>query len=409
MPRIEGRRYDFRIIQVGSLPLTPDGTTHFEREHRATSTIIWPAGERPDRRNTVVADPCLSLLGALQATAVLERLGSTISGVGRIFITHDHWDHCPNFAFAGAPREPAGTEDAERGDPEPFPGLDAVPCPGHAPDLFALRFTAPRGDEVWAVGDAIIDEAWLRAWAYFWPNGYGPAEIVETWRSVARILGGDLIIPGHGEPIVVTAGLVAELAAGFHRARHADRCPDVGQAIERRLATIEGRERRRGPGGEPADAFAPIQRSVTVPLPGDRAFALFADRLGSWWPPTSTWSGRKGMFLTAAIEPRAGGRWFERDISGGEADWGRVLAWEPPGRLLLSWATGPRREPEPDPAKAGEVEIRFVPEGPAATRIELEHGGFERRGPGGGAVREAMATAEGWAEILARFRAAAGT
>ena len=147
----------------------------------------------------------------------------------------------------------------------------------------------------------------------------------------------------------------------------------------------------------------PVRVSVTVEAPAERAFTLFTEGLGSWWPAGYTWS--RDMLERIAIEPRLDGRCFERGPHGFTCDWGRVLAWDPPQRLVLSWQIGPRREPEPDPGKASEVEVRFSPDGPAVT-VELEHREFARHGDGGDRYREQMASPEGWPLILGRYAAA---
>lgn len=152
------------------------------------------------------------------------------------------------------------------------------------------------------------------------------------------------------------------------------------------------------------DHEMPSRHAVTVRAPAELAFASFAD-LAAWWPREYTWAGV--LLETIACEPREGGRCFERGPHGFSCDWGRVLAWEPPRRLVLAWQVSPRRVPEPDPARASEVEVRFVADGPAATRVELEHRGFERHGPEGDAYQTAMTSPNGWPLILARYAAIA--
>ena len=87
------------------------------------------------------------------------------------------------------------------------------------------------------------------------------------------------------------------------------------------------------------------------------------------------------------MEPRVGGRWYERDVEGKPDDWGKVLAWDPPHRVAFSWHVGPGHDQpdwvcDPDPAKASEVEIRFTAEGPETTLVELAHSKLERHGEG---------------------------
>lgn len=85
----------------------------------------------------------------------------------------------------------------------------------------------------------------------------------------------------------------------------------------------------------PRIAVAPVRKSILVKAPAGRAFEVFARRMGSWWPKSH--SIGTSPQADVVIEPRAGGRWYERGADGSECDWGRVLAWEPPARLLLAW------------------------------------------------------------------------
>jgi uncharacterized protein YndB with AHSA1/START domain len=141
----------------------------------------------------------------------------------------------------------------------------------------------------------------------------------------------------------------------------------------------------------------PIQHTVEVPLPPERAFARFVEQLGEWWPAEYTWS--QDVLEAIGIEPRAGGMCFERGPHGFRCDWGRVVAFEPPERLVFTWQIGPSREPVPDDRRASEVELRFD----GATRVQLEHRGFERHGDAAEAYRAALASDQGWPYILVRY------
>jgi len=152
---------------------------------------------------------------------------------------------------------------------------------------------------------------------------------------------------------------------------------------------------------QPADSA--VRRSITVDAPVERAFAVFTDGLGTWWPHDYSVGGQP--MQTAVIEPRQGGRWLERAADGTECPWGRVLAWEPPHRVMLSWQITPEWQPEPDPEKASEIEVRFVAESPQTTRVEREHRGFERHGTGGDSMRESVGG--GWGGLLELFAKAA--
>lgn len=152
------------------------------------------------------------------------------------------------------------------------------------------------------------------------------------------------------------------------------------------------------------DTTIAVRRTLTVAAPPERAFEVFTAGFASWWP--SSHSVIEGGYEGAHIEPREGGRWYERHADGGEAEWGRVLAWDPPRRVVLSWAVGPTREPETDPARMSEVEARFIAEGGQGTRVELEHRAFARHGEGADLYRAGMGSPGGWPLILERFAAA---
>jgi uncharacterized protein YndB with AHSA1/START domain len=154
----------------------------------------------------------------------------------------------------------------------------------------------------------------------------------------------------------------------------------------------------------PEPALEPVRKHVIVEIPPDRAFAIFADEIGSWWPTPYTYA--EDQFETAAIEPRAGGHWYERAQGGAETSWGEVRAYEPPRRLVLSFAIGPARAPEP-PDKASEVEVRFEPAGERGTRVELEHRDFGRHGAVAEQLRNGMDSHQGWSLILAAYARAA--
>jgi len=148
-------------------------------------------------------------------------------------------------------------------------------------------------------------------------------------------------------------------------------------------------------------ATTAVRRSVTVQAPPERAFAVFTAGFSTWWPIASHHIGEK-MAVEVVIEPRAGGRWFERDADGGECDWGFVTEWDPPHRLLLAWHLTPEYEFDPDPGKATEVEVRFTAQD-GGTLVELEHRGFEKHGETGSDMRGKVAADGGWADLLSLY------
>jgi uncharacterized protein YndB with AHSA1/START domain len=141
-----------------------------------------------------------------------------------------------------------------------------------------------------------------------------------------------------------------------------------------------------------------MRRSVTVNAAPERAFDVFTAGFSTWWPLASHHIG-KAEAAEAIIEPRAGGRWFERDADGNECNWGYVTEYEPPSRILLAWHLTPEWGYDPDPAKATEVEVTFTPAG-GGTLVELEHRGFEKYGETGASMRDAVSAPGGWADLL---------
>jgi uncharacterized protein YndB with AHSA1/START domain len=150
-----------------------------------------------------------------------------------------------------------------------------------------------------------------------------------------------------------------------------------------------------------------VQRSVVVETDAERAFRVFTGRIGGWWPPA--YRIGKAEFETAVIEPFAGGRWFERDVDGSECDWGRVLVWEPPHRLILAWQI--TAEWTFDPDFVTEIEVRFGAAGPRRTVVELEHRDFERFGDAARKMHQIFSSGgvpgapQGWAGLLRAYAA----
>jgi uncharacterized protein YndB with AHSA1/START domain len=145
-----------------------------------------------------------------------------------------------------------------------------------------------------------------------------------------------------------------------------------------------------------------VRRSITVNASPERAFEVFTAGFSTWWPLESHHIGAT-MATEAIIEPRSGGRWFERDADGNECEWGYVTAFEPPSRLLLAWHLTSEYEFDPDPGKATEVEITFTPADEGGTLVELEHRGFERHGENGAKMRESVSSPGGWVDLLEMY------
>jgi uncharacterized protein YndB with AHSA1/START domain len=139
----------------------------------------------------------------------------------------------------------------------------------------------------------------------------------------------------------------------------------------------------------------------------DHAFKVFTEGFDTWWP-RSHHIGKQPM-TKAVIETRPGGRCYGQQADGTDADWGRVLVWDPPHRLVIAWHVTAEWQFEPDASKASEVEVRFTPEADGSTRVDLEHRHFERHGVGAEAIRTAVGSTGGWSGLLAMYRDAART
>jgi len=107
------------------------------------------------------------------------------------------------------------------------------------------------------------------------------------------------------------------------------------------------------------------------------------------------------------IEPRVGGRWYERSGDGMECLWGKVIEWTPPKRLILGWQINGQFQY--DPSATTEVQIDFIAEGPTTTRVELEHRYFERYPDTGAALRAGVESEDGWQLLLVAFAKAVGS
>jgi uncharacterized protein YndB with AHSA1/START domain len=143
------------------------------------------------------------------------------------------------------------------------------------------------------------------------------------------------------------------------------------------------------------------RHSIVVEAPIERAFSVFTDGFGSFKP-------REHNMLQVEIaetvfETHVGGNIYDRGIDGSECRWARVLAFEPPNRVVFSWDISPQWQIETDPDKTSEVEVRFIAETPDRTRVELEHRNLDRHGPGWESERDGVATDQGWPLYLERF------
>ena len=147
-----------------------------------------------------------------------------------------------------------------------------------------------------------------------------------------------------------------------------------------------------------------VRRSVSVPIDPAKAFELFTERMTEFWP--SEHSIGTTDLAEVVIEPREGGRWFERGVDGSECPWGRVAQWTTPGRLVLMWQITAAWQY--DPSFLTEVEVDFIDEGAGRTRVELAHRHLERYGEHADMMRQAFDSPGGWTGTLNGFAALAG-
>lgn len=147
-----------------------------------------------------------------------------------------------------------------------------------------------------------------------------------------------------------------------------------------------------------------VRKEIVVNAPIDEAFRVFTARFGDFKP-------REHNLLDAPItetvfEPKVGGHIIDRAADGSECRWARILAYEPPSRVVFSWDIGPTwQQVEQDPDQASEVEVQFEAEGATRTRLRLEHRHLDRHGPGWEGVRGGVDSEGGWPLYLQRYAA----
>jgi DNA-binding transcriptional ArsR family regulator/uncharacterized protein YndB with AHSA1/START domain len=209
--------------------------------------------------------------------------------------------------------------------------------------------------------------------------------------------------------VLKDAGLVVDRPAGARRIYQLD--PEgvgalrayLDQFWTRALVAYKTAVEQRPGGGlmsmQAADTS--VKASVVVEAPIERAFAVFTEDFGRFKPPEHNLLGVE--IAETVFEPRAGGHLYDRGVDGSECRWARVLAYEPPTRVVFSWDISPRWQIETDIEKTSEVEVRFVAEGQERTRVELEHRNLERHGDGWEGVRDGVAGGDGWPLYLQRY------
>lgn len=185
--------------------------------------------------------------------------------------------------------------------------------------------------------------------------------------------------------VLKAAGLVDDQAAGNRRVYHLQ--PDALRRLrdhldwywERSLAAYQrAAEARAQEQQMTAEQEIEVTKTVHVSAPLAVAFDVFVQQ--QWWP-VDTHHLAHPAGNEVVLEPFEGGRWYERASDGTETDWGKVLAWQPPYRLLLTFQVSAQWTYEEDPARGSHIEVTFTPEGDGATRVDLRHRQLERYGP----------------------------
>ncbi|MQA75508.1 MAG: ATPase [Solirubrobacterales bacterium] len=148
-------------------------------------------------------------------------------------------------------------------------------------------------------------------------------------------------------------------------------------------------------------AATSVRTQIVVEAPIERAFSVFTEDFGSFKPAEHNMLAVE--IAETVFEPRVGGQLYDRGVDGSECRWARVLAYEPPDLVVISWDISPQWQIETDLSKTSEVEVRFIAETPERTRVELEHRNLDRHGEGWEPERDAVGGEGGWPLYLQRF------
>lgn len=146
---------------------------------------------------------------------------------------------------------------------------------------------------------------------------------------------------------------------------------------------------------------ATVTETITVEAPLERAFRVYTEEMASWWPKDHHLL--QGELKTMVFEPRAGGSIYDLGVDGSRCVWSRVLVWEPPTRVVFTWDISTDWAVETDQSRTSEVEVRFIAEGAARTRVELEHRHIDRHGDRWESMRDAVGSPNGWRVGLEAF------
>jgi uncharacterized protein YndB with AHSA1/START domain len=149
-----------------------------------------------------------------------------------------------------------------------------------------------------------------------------------------------------------------------------------------------------------------VRHHVVVNAPLDRAFTVFTEKFGDFKPREHNLLGVP--IAETVFEARVGGHIYDRGEDGSLCKWARVVAYEPPNRVVFTWDIGPTWQVETDHARASEVEVRFTAESADRTRVELEHRHIERHGDGWESVAAGVDGDAGWPLYLGRYASLVG-
>jgi uncharacterized protein YndB with AHSA1/START domain len=148
-----------------------------------------------------------------------------------------------------------------------------------------------------------------------------------------------------------------------------------------------------------ATSATSVSTSITVEAPIEHAFRVFTEGIGTWWNPDHHLL--QAELAEMVFEPRVGGHIIDRGVDGSECRWARVLAYDPPARVVFSWDIDLSWQIETDPTRTSEIEVTFQADGPSRTHVSLEHRHLDRHGDGWERMRDAVGSEDGW--NLTRF------
>jgi hypothetical protein len=151
-------------------------------------------------------------------------------------------------------------------------------------------------------------------------------------------------------------------------------------------------------------SIEPVRKEIVVEASQERAFRVFTNGINRWWPREHHIG--KSPLKTMVIEPQVGGRWYSICEDGSECGVGKVLAWDPPTRVLLAWQITAQWRYDPD--FVTEAEVNFIAEGPKRTRVTIEHRNIDRFGVAADAIRKEFDSPGGWSATLGHFANVAG-